>query len=49
MALSSHIDNPDEIVLSYVVERKREDDLISSITDGRFLEQKVDCSSPLVL
>lgn len=31
----------DEIVLDYVVERKREDDLVASIVDGRFLEQKV--------
>ncbi|KAG0307720.1 Crossover junction endonuclease mus81 [Dissophora globulifera] len=31
---------PDELVLDYVVERKRMDDLVSSIKDGRFLEQK---------
>ena len=31
----------DELVLNYVVERKRMDDLASSITDGRFREQKV--------
>jgi len=30
----------DEIVLDYVVERKRLDDLVSSIKDGRFHEQK---------
>ena len=30
-----------EIVLEYVVERKRMDDLDGSITDGRFLDQKV--------
>ncbi|KAG9233104.1 hypothetical protein BJ875DRAFT_58065 [Amylocarpus encephaloides] len=30
----------DEIVLDYIVERKRLDDLISSIKDGRFHEQK---------
>lgn len=30
----------DEIVLDYIVERKRLDDLISSIKDGRFYEQK---------
>lgn len=30
----------DEIVLDYIVERKRLDDLISSIKDGRFKEQK---------
>lgn len=32
---------PDEIVLDYIVERKREDDLLASIPDGRFIEQKV--------
>ena len=32
-----------EAVLEYVVERKRMDDLSSSITDGRFREQKVHC------
>ena len=31
----------DEYVLDYIVERKRMDDLVSSITDGRFHEQKV--------
>lgn len=30
----------EEIVLDYVLERKRLDDLVSSIKDGRFLEQK---------
>ncbi|KAF8941018.1 Crossover junction endonuclease mus81 [Dissophora ornata] len=30
----------DELVLDYVVERKRMDDLVSSIKDGRFIEQK---------
>ncbi|KAI2640559.1 crossover junction endonuclease MUS81 [Hypomontagnella submonticulosa] len=30
----------DEVVLDYVVERKRLDDLISSVKDGRFHEQK---------
>jgi len=29
-------------VLSHIVERKRIDDLASSIIDGRFKEQKVD-------
>ena len=33
----------DEYVLDYIVERKRMDDLVSSITDGRFHEQKVAC------
>ncbi|KAF9384097.1 Crossover junction endonuclease mus81 [Podila verticillata] len=31
---------PSEIVLNYVIERKRMDDLVSSIKDGRFTEQK---------
>ncbi|KAG0209919.1 Crossover junction endonuclease mus81 [Mortierella sp. GBA30] len=31
---------PDEIVLDYIVERKRMDDLVGSIKDGRFNEQK---------
>jgi crossover junction endonuclease MUS81 len=31
----------EEYVLDYIVERKRMDDLVSSITDGRFHEQKV--------
>ena len=30
-----------ELVLDYIVERKRMDDLAGSITDGRFKEQKV--------
>jgi crossover junction endonuclease MUS81 len=30
-----------ELVLPYIVERKRMDDLASSIRDGRFHEQKV--------
>lgn len=30
----------DEVVLDYILERKRLDDLIGSITDGRFHEQK---------
>ena len=33
-----------ELVLDYIVERKRMDDLCSSIKDGRFKEQKVSCS-----
>lgn len=36
----------DEVVLDFIVERKREDDLISSILDGRFREQKVPVRSP---
>lgn len=35
------IDGPSEIVLNYILERKRMDDLVSSIKDGRFTEQKV--------
>ena len=31
-----------EVVLEYIVERKRMDDLASSIMDGRFNEQKVE-------
>ncbi|KAF9919507.1 Crossover junction endonuclease mus81 [Linnemannia zychae] len=31
---------PEEIVLDYIIERKRMDDLASSIKDGRFNEQK---------
>lgn len=34
-------DQGQELVLPYVVERKRMDDLASSIKDGRFHEQKV--------
>jgi len=30
-----------ELVLDYIVERKRMDDLAGSIVDGRFREQKV--------
>ena len=30
-----------ELVLDYIVERKRMDDLADSIVDGRFSEQKV--------
>ena len=33
--------NSGEYVLDYIVERKRMDDLVGSITDGRFHEQKV--------
>lgn len=37
----SRLDRGTEVVLDYVVERKRLDDLVSSIKDGRFKEQKV--------
>lgn len=35
------LDEDDEIVLDWIVERKRLDDLVGSIKDGRFREQKV--------
>ena len=38
--LSRHGEEGDEIVLDWIVERKRLDDLIYSIKDGRFHEQK---------
>lgn len=38
--LSRFGEEGDEIMLDYIVERKRMDDLISSIRDGRFYEQK---------
>lgn len=31
---------PDEVLLDYVIERKRESDMIASITDGRGIEQR---------
>lgn len=31
----------DELIMSYIIERKRMDDLSASIVDGRFHEQKV--------
>ena len=40
MLLSGHGEEGDEIVLDWIVERKRLDDLICSIKDGRFHEQK---------
>lgn len=39
-ALSPHGEDNDEIVLDWIVERKRLDDLVGSIKDGRFHEQK---------
>ncbi|KAL2875380.1 Crossover junction endonuclease mus81 [Colletotrichum sp. CLE4] len=39
-ALSRHGAEGDEVVLDWIVERKRLDDLVSSIKDGRFHEQK---------
>ncbi|KAI9831560.1 MAG: hypothetical protein M1819_004790 [Sarea resinae] len=38
--LSRHGEEGDEIVLDWIVERKRLDDLVGSIKDGRFQEQK---------
>ncbi|OHF01034.1 crossover junction endonuclease MUS81 [Colletotrichum orchidophilum] len=38
--LSRHGAEGDEVVLDWIVERKRLDDLVSSIKDGRFHEQK---------
>lgn len=38
--LSQHGEEGDEIALDWIVERKRLDDLVASITDGRFQEQK---------
>lgn len=38
--LSRYGEEGDEIALDYIIERKRLDDLISSIKDGRFHEQK---------
>lgn len=38
----------DELVLPYIVERKRMDDLGGSIKDGRFKEQKVSLPSLLI-
>lgn len=36
-----HLPPARELVLDYVVERKRKDDLAGSIKDGRYKEQKV--------
>ncbi|KAK2812774.1 hypothetical protein FQN50_001103 [Emmonsiellopsis sp. PD_5] len=38
--LSQHGEEGDEVMLDWIVERKRLDDLIGSIKDGRFHEQK---------
>ncbi len=38
-----------DIVLDYVVERKRVDDLCQSIIDGRYKEQKVRATENLKL
>ncbi|KAJ5577659.1 DNA-directed DNA polymerase family X beta-like N-terminal [Penicillium hispanicum] len=38
--LSRHGEESDEVMLDWIVERKRLDDLIGSIKDGRFHEQK---------
>ncbi|KAI8276362.1 Crossover junction endonuclease MUS81 [Colletotrichum sp. SAR11_240] len=39
-ALSRHGAEGDEVVLDWIVERKRLDDLVGSVKDGRFHEQK---------
>lgn len=38
-----------EIVLEYIVERKRMDDLAGSIVDGRYREQKVTISCAVLV
>lgn len=38
-----------ELVLDYIIERKRMDDLCGSIIDGRFREQKVGAHSASLL
>ena len=38
--LARHGEEGDEVALDWIVERKRLDDLVGSITDGRFQEQK---------
>ncbi|KAL5365992.1 ERCC4 domain-containing protein [Aspergillus floccosus] len=38
--LAQHGEEGDEVMLDYIVERKRLDDLLGSIKDGRFHEQK---------
>src|SRR5205814_5368693 len=37
----------DEVILDWIVERKRLDDLVGSIKDGRFHEQKVNFQIPI--
>lgn len=39
--VAKHVDTEEEMYLDVVVERKRMDDLVSSLKDGRFREQKV--------
>ena len=45
--LSRYDEEGDEVVLDWIVERKRLDDLIGSIKDGRFHEQKVSYCPPI--
>ena len=40
VAVSNDTGVKEEVMLDYIVERKRLDDLVSSIKDGRFREQK---------
>lgn len=39
----------EEVVLDYIVERKRYDDLVHSIIDGRFVDQKVPRTRPFLV
>ena len=39
--IARHRETKDEIILDFIIERKRIDDLVKSIKDGRFHEQKV--------
>jgi crossover junction endonuclease MUS81 len=43
-ALEAYGEEGDEVMLDWIVERKRLDDLVGSIKDGRFQEQKVSSS-----
>lgn len=49
IARKKHVDGlggPQECVLDFIVERKRMDDLVTSVKDGRFHEQKVQSFLP---
>jgi hypothetical protein len=45
--VAKHVETEEEMYLDIVVERKRMDDLVSSLKDGRFREQKVTSSFKL--
>lgn len=47
--VAKHVETEEEMYLDIVVERKRMDDLVSSLKDGRFREQKVTLSCDLSL